>query len=244
LWPICVQAQAGYHAESAALSIGFEVVWYSWSSNWGADFYGGVRISLPDPASTSVIQGYWNYPNGTLAVDYPDVVLLKLLSRKLFPKAPEAYWMLRNFKIEPRELFELLGTTGTSSEAERLAAACQWLKTKHSRHFSADRACFFSGSQVARCFDAGSHSMFAFPLEAGHTRVLSVGSEMFQVAADFEPNLATRHFRLCGIDVGDELMLALLASWLHCSPSQNIIPPTAVPLRTLQHGHGQTIPRP
>eukprot|EP00435_Cladocopium_sp_Y103_P004023 s2136_g1.t1 len=137
-----------------------KVVWYSWSSNWGADFYGGVRISFPDPASTSVIQGYSNYANGTLAVDYPDVVLLKLISRKLFPKAPEAYWMLRNFKIEPRELFELLGTTGTSSEAERIAAACQWLKLKRSRVTDWTPSCTRNASDTA-VFDrsTGSCSM-------------------------------------------------------------------------------------
>lgn len=61
-----------------------EVIWYSWSSNWGADFYGGVRISLPDPASSSIIQGYTQYPNGTLAVDYPEVVLVKLIKKTLF----------------------------------------------------------------------------------------------------------------------------------------------------------------
>lgn len=61
-----------------------EVIWYSWSSNWGGDFYGGVRISLPDPASSSVVQGYIQYPNGTLAVDYPEVVLVKLIKKTLF----------------------------------------------------------------------------------------------------------------------------------------------------------------
>ena len=142
-----------------------EVVWYSWSSNWGADFYGGVRISLPDPASTSVVQGYWNSPNGTLAVDYPDVVLLKLLSKKLFPKAPEAYWMLRNFKIEPRELFELLGATGTSSQAERIATACQWLKNNRSRHFFADQIglSFFGaipGGRLFQCWCQDILNMF------------------------------------------------------------------------------------
>lgn len=111
----------------------FEVVWYSWSSNWGADFYGGVRISLPDPASSSVVQGYTAYPNGSLAVDYPDVVLLKLLARTLFPRAPEAYWLLNNFKISPSELYELLGQTGTRSVQERMDAACQWLKSKRER---------------------------------------------------------------------------------------------------------------
>ena len=157
---------------SCPVDIIFEVVWYSWSSNWGADFYGGVRISLPDPASTSVVQGYWHYPNGTLAVDYPDVVLLKLLSRKLFPKAPEAYWMLRNFKIEPRELFELLGTTGTSGEAERIAAACQWLKTKRSRHLARQIGLVFSEqSLVACCFGADTQYVCVFTRSGSESAV-------------------------------------------------------------------------
>eukprot|EP00438_Fugacium_kawagutii_P009456 Skav202067 [mRNA] locus=scaffold1138:668046:673744:- [translate_table: standard] len=115
------------------LTPGLTVVWYSWSSNWGADFYGGVRISLPDPASSSVVQGYTPNPNGSLAVDYPDVVLLKLLAKTLFPRAPEAYWLLNNFKISPSELYELLGQTGTRSVQERMDAACQWLKSKRER---------------------------------------------------------------------------------------------------------------
>ena len=49
------------------------MIFYSWSSNWGSEFQGGVRISLPDPASITVIQGYEQNPNGTLRVDYPDV---------------------------------------------------------------------------------------------------------------------------------------------------------------------------
>ena len=81
---------SSFHAENMMILVLFlnilhlEVIWYSWSSNWGGDFYGGVRISLPDPASSSVVQGYIQYPNGTLAVDYPEVVLVKLIKKTLF----------------------------------------------------------------------------------------------------------------------------------------------------------------
>ena len=88
-----------------------EVIWYSWSSNWGGDFYGGVRISLPDPASSSVVQGYIQYPNGTLAVDYPEVVLVKLIKKTLFEIPGDVkkrfcfFWSPRSFFLGESDFF-------------------------------------------------------------------------------------------------------------------------------------------
>eukprot|EP00434_Breviolum_minutum_P031928 symbB.v1.2.028234.t1/scaffold2972.1/size66174/3 len=128
-----------------------KVIWYSWSSNWGGDFYGGVRISLPDPASSSVVQGYIQYPNATLAVDYPEVVLVKLIKKTLFERAPEAYWLLKNFRVESNELLDLLGPTGTSSREERMTAACEWLKSKRDRILELTPSCSRNASDTGAC---------------------------------------------------------------------------------------------
>ncbi|CAJ1331580.1 unnamed protein product, partial [Effrenium voratum] len=105
------------------------VIFYSWSSNWGAEHFGGVRISFPDPSTVSVIADFERTPNGSLAVDYPDVSLVKLISRDLFEKAPEAYWMLSRLTIGPGRLLELLRSTQPTASHDALTqTACSFLK--------------------------------------------------------------------------------------------------------------------
>ena len=121
--PFCLQYH-GYQSDHMS-----QVIFYSWSSNWGAEHFGGVRISFPDPSTVSVIADFERTPNGSLAVDYPDVSLVKLISRDLFEKAPEAYWMLSRLTIGPGRLLELLRSTQPTASHDALTqTACSFLK--------------------------------------------------------------------------------------------------------------------
>ena len=64
-----------------------QAVFYSWTSNWGTEEENVARISLPDPLDVSVAAEYSRHPNGTNAVDYPEVLLMKVLAKTLFQKA-------------------------------------------------------------------------------------------------------------------------------------------------------------
>ena len=72
-----------------------KVLFYSWSSNWGSEFFGGVRISFPDPSSVAVAETYEKNPSGSLAMDYPDVNLVKLISNQLLDLLGFALGILR-----------------------------------------------------------------------------------------------------------------------------------------------------
>ncbi|CAK9113008.1 unnamed protein product [Durusdinium trenchii] len=109
------------------------VVFYSWSSNWGSEFYGGQRISFPDPSAVSVVEGYEQNPDGPVAVDYPDVNLVKLIAKTLFNRAPEAYWMLSRLSVSRQGLLELLGEVPALTQEERMRSACEFLKSSRAR---------------------------------------------------------------------------------------------------------------
>ena len=103
-----------------------QVVFYSWSSNWGIEH--AARISLPDPLTASVVAEYKRIPNGTNAVDYPEVLLMKVLAKSLFQKAPEAYWMFRRLTIDKDKLREMLASSQHTTRQQIEESACAFVK--------------------------------------------------------------------------------------------------------------------
>ena len=104
------------------------MVFYSWTSNWGDEYHKSARISLPDPLSTTVAAEYDRNPNGTNAVDYPEVLLMKVLATSLFQKAPEAYWMMRRLSVGDSELRELLSSSKLTSRQQIEESACGFVR--------------------------------------------------------------------------------------------------------------------
>jgi len=106
-----------------------DVIFYSWTSDWGAVAAKSARVSFPDPLTVAVASEYERHPNGSNTVDYPEVVLMKVLSDTLFSRAPEAYWMLHRLSIDESQVLELLGTSATLTVEQIEASACSFLKS-------------------------------------------------------------------------------------------------------------------
>merc|ERR1719247_9603 len=106
------------------------VVYYSFSPNWGAEENGGVRMSLPD-GSDDCRDG-WDKKslNGEppILCDKPEITLTKTVSSRL-QDLPEALWFFEKFEMYKEQIDGMIKSlSADSSRQELFAESCRFLK--------------------------------------------------------------------------------------------------------------------